>query len=391
MGRLTIIGVNTVACTLPNQSLVPGLKTRYWVIFTRAYKLFFYSTKVLKYYQKQTEILSARKTKFIIKEKKMTDLNNTFKPNDINKKEFDDTGIQICEHCRGTGVNSKYEKVNEIINAILDYSITNYQASKRPKSVAPYCWYCIGKGKIDRIRNNNKNYNKEIIAEIGNSKSCSNFYNDIEIFLKYVANFETIFDGDKEIEMHYNFSNDNWEEYNGPYDVPEAKRNLLRWMKEFQEDGYFEDVKLHYPSYYFYGKYALIKERGLVSRRRTDICDCCNRHYTELKRFKMVEEPLNRDYTGEFFNPIGRTCAPHMEYVEMVIEDLRRRLGVVDSTVDTKLYPQTYDKETQEALELRIKRIIENAHRSWECHDCVRLDSKEYYEKCNKNKMRLRF
>ena len=176
--------VNTVADTLPNQSLVAGLKTRYWVIFTRAHTLFLYSTKPLhtiksrkKYYLlkkiiiKEKEIMTTSKMQKNEKitsegEENMTDLSNTFKPNDVNKKEIDDTGNETCKHCRGTGVNPKYEKVNKIINAILDYTYRKKRTFYSPtKSDVPFCIYCLGEGTIHRNQNNNKKDKKEILSE----------------------------------------------------------------------------------------------------------------------------------------------------------------------------------------------------------------------------------
>ena len=103
-------------------------------------------------------------------------------------KEFDDTGCKICEHCRGTGVNPKYEKVNKIINAMLYYYYSNSQVSIGRKSVAPYCGYCKGEGKIYQNQKIYEKYKREF------KENYLWFCDDIFFFLTYIANNERIFD-----------------------------------------------------------------------------------------------------------------------------------------------------------------------------------------------------
>ena len=136
------------------------------------------------------------------------------------------------------------------------------------ESDVPYCKYCFGRRKIDQER-----------------KSISQHYNDIEIFLIYVANCETVYDCDKEKAMHYDILDDSWKEYNGSYNVPEAKLNLVNYMREFRTDGYF-DITVNSAKDYFYKKNVFKRWIGLETRENTDICWCCNRHYIELKRFQ---------------------------------------------------------------------------------------------------------
>jgi hypothetical protein len=332
--------------------------------------------------------LRKQETKKITTEgdEKMTNLSNNFTPTDVNKKDFDDTGIQICVHCKGTGVNPKYEKVNKIINAIFDYTYEKIHTSKRRKSVAPYCMYCFGEGKKDRIQNNNKKDKREIVAEMQYRKNISQSYNDIEIFLIYVANCETIYDCDKEIAMHYDIVDDSWKEYNGSYNVPEAKLNLVNYMREFRTDGYF-DITVNSAEDYFYKKNVFKRWTVLETTENLDICWCCQRHYTELKRFRRPADLLDSDFTGPYVLDNNRPlCQLDEKAVKAFEEDYKLNKNDIEATKKwlIKKYGNERAEEIINAPEAECYTV-----KSWECRDCGPMSDDEYFEKLNKNELSL--
>jgi hypothetical protein len=316
----------------------------------------------------------------------MTNLSNTLKPTDVNKKDFDDTVIQICEHCKGTGVNPKYGKVNKIIHAILDYTDTKKRDFYKHKSDVPYCIYCFGQRKIDRVQNNNKKDKREIVAEMQYRKNISRSYNDIEIFLIYVANCETIYDCDKETAMHYDIVDDSWKEYNGSYNVPEAKLNLVNYMREFRTDGYF-DITVNSAEDYFYKKNVFKRWIGLETTENLDICWCCHRHYTELKRFRRPGDLLDSDFTGPYVLDNNRPlCQLDEKAVKAFEEDYKLNKNDIEAT--KKWLIKKYGNERAEEI-INTPEAECYTVKSWECRDCSPMSNDEYFEKLNKNELSL--
>jgi len=320
-------------------------------------------------------------------EENMTNLSNNFTPTDVNKKDFDHTGIQICVHCKGTGVNPKYKKVNKIINAIFDYTDTKKRDFYKHKSDVPYCIYCFGQRKKDRVQNNNKKDKREIVAEMQYRKNISRSYNDIEIFLIYVANCETIYDCDKETAMHYDIVDDSWKEYNGSYNVPEAKLNLVNYMREFRTDGYF-DITVNSAEDYFYKKNVFKRWIGLETTENLDICWCCHRHYTELKRFRRPGDLLDSDFTGPYVLDNNRPlCQLDEKAVKAFEEDYKLNKNDIEAT--KKWLIKKYGNERAEEIIIGSE-AKDDVIQRWECRDCFcNKVGLQYFVDFNKNELSL--
>ena len=82
--------------------------------------------------------------------------------------------------------------------------------------------------------------------------------------LQTVKQFMTVI---KKSAMHYDIVDDSWKEYNGSYNIQEAKLNLINCMRDFLADGYL-DKKFNNSaeSYYFQVKNVFKRWIGLETR-----------------------------------------------------------------------------------------------------------------------------
>ena len=341
--------------------------------------------------ENMTDLSITFKPKFEFKDIRFGE-ESDFKPTIVKKMEYDDTKDQICEHCRGTGVNPKYEKVNKTINAMFDYAYRNSSAKISNKSVAPYCIYCFGEGKIDRVQKKNEKCKKVIIDERRNSKTLSYHYNDIGWFLIYVANNETFYDLDKKRDLHHDFKSDSLKEYNGSYNVPKSKRNLIEWMREFVTEGYIEK-KYYDPQSYFSKKIVFDKRCGwgLFWDIRTDICWCCTRHYTELKPFGGSEGPLEGNLPGPYIREFYR---PIMKYDEKIVKAWDEAVKYCKNENYDTIRRWLIKKYGEEKASIIFHEgvIKDNPEKSYECLDCgPNLRTNEYFERLDENWLSPRF
>ncbi len=308
------------------------------------------------------------------RENKMTGFKRIIKRPCPSELELQNPNYQICEHCLGTGVNQKYGEVNKIINAILDYTLRKKRTYYVIESPVPFCIYCLGDGFIRRNQNNNEKNKKEILAKMQSKENEK--HGSIVDFLIYVANCETIYDCDKETAMHYDILDDSWKEYNGSYNMQEAKLNLVNYMREFRTDGYL-DITVNSAKDYFYEKNVIKRWIGLETDINLDICWCCHRRYTELKRFWSPGDPEDGDFTGpylsRFYRPLGQV---DKKAVKVFKEAYKLNKNDIDAT--EKWLIKKYGNEIAE--EIRSNEVRGFISESWECRDCGHISNDEYIE-----------
>jgi hypothetical protein len=175
-------------------------------------------------------------------------------------------------------------------------------------------------------------------------------------------------------------------------------------MREFRNDGYL-DVSVKSAKHYFYRKNVFKRWIGLETLDNFDICSCCHRHYSELKRFWRPEDPSEGDFTGPY---IKDSLRPFWDLdniaVEVFLDAYKFNKNDIDAT--KKWLINKYGNE-------RAKEIIigsekgDDVIQQWECRDCFCNKSglqylvdfnknelslvldKEYYEESNENELSL--
>jgi len=114
-------------------------------------------------------------------------------------------------------------------------------------------------------------------------------------------------------------------------------------------------------------------------------CECCGKHISELKPFGKAGDPLVGDFNGQLLIKTFRT----MGYATK--ED-QKKIDLIDSIykeeMDKKITSEELDKKLKENFSPKelerfnfLSQIVSTVGASWECRDCIILDTEEYFKK----------
>lgn len=108
-------------------------------------------------------------------------------------------------------------------------------------------------------------------------------------------------------------------------------------------------------------------------------CEVCGRHMSELTPFGGPGDPLVGDFTGEKLVKTFRIDFPYPDEIQEVM----RRTKQEDIDYDSCLlayYSEDERKKLQEIYDTWMEEYYQ-VSKSWECRDCIVLDTLEYFEK----------
>ena len=107
-------------------------------------------------------------------------------------------------------------------------------------------------------------------------------------------------------------------------------------------------------------------------------CECCGRHINELKPFGGPGNPLVGDFKGAILVKGFRYDFPEVEN-PFDISDCLEKNGSLDENKFIKKYG-----EKELSRYILIESMEGQVSPSWECRDCIVLDTKEHYERLEK-------
>ena len=308
----------------------------------------------------------------------MTKLGVSFDLREENMEDFIRTGMLACVTCGGTGINPGYMEVNKLINAIYKLAAEKFQAKRRQKSVAPYCTACLGKGKVDWIEYANKKYEEEMMT-IVKDRRRSSATKDLFLFLEYIANGEAIRDTERSVNLRYDAFTNRWTDQEDEWDVERDKINLIRWIKRFEADGYLDGLPAS-PGAYYFKKPVLEKGKGFQINFRTDICWCCHKHFSELKPFGGPGDPYIGDFSGRYVIRTYRFHAFFDKETEMAFSEAEKNFEQHGFQDKFDYMIAKYGNEKAERY-FGIAEESSMTRKSYECRDCICMDTEEYFKK----------
>lgn len=110
-------------------------------------------------------------------------------------------------------------------------------------------------------------------------------------------------------------------------------------------------------------------------------CNCCGRSLNELEPYGKSGDPLEGDFYDALLVKRSRPLDPPDEEAERIYEEFYGdcKTGQDREKAREKMVQRLGEKEAE-----RIKLSVQLANTwasSWECRDCIVLDTDEYYEK----------
>jgi hypothetical protein len=111
-----------------------------------------------------------------------------------------------------------------------------------------------------------------------------------------------------------------------------------------------------------------------------DRCDCCGRHIRELKPFGKAGDPLIGDFNGEVLVKKWRPTGPYDKEAEMATTEAEKYYEETGCKDPLEWLIKKYGKQKGEKLDY-LKSLYSQMGSSWECRDCIVLDTDEYFEK----------
>jgi hypothetical protein len=109
-------------------------------------------------------------------------------------------------------------------------------------------------------------------------------------------------------------------------------------------------------------------------------CECCGKHLNELKPFYLVGHPWDAVVEDILLVINYRPTAPHDERVDRIMEEFFGGcLNDEDGKSGEERLIEVYGQELAEYL-LRYSAAAGQIVASWECYDCMGLDTEAYSE-----------
>jgi hypothetical protein len=123
------------------------------------------------------------------------------------------------------------------------------------------------------------------------------------------------------------------------------------------------------------------KERYLDSLDPPEKCDCCSRNLGELSPF-TEDDPVMNHFNGKLLARRYRIGAPPTEGVNKMADELFGNcITVQDLIKSQKKIIQEYGMEEGYKLWTFTFFLDDLFKHSWECRDCIILDTKQYFKK----------
>ena len=113
---------------------------------------------------------------------------------------------------------------------------------------------------------------------------------------------------------------------------------------------------------------------------RDNRCQCCGRHISELKPYGGSGDPLIGDFNGAYLVRFYRPTFPFNEEAEKAVEEAEACCGVEGGGAVKQWLINKYGKEKTDEIFSAIF-AHSTVGKSWECRDCIVLDTDEYFEK----------
>jgi hypothetical protein len=109
-------------------------------------------------------------------------------------------------------------------------------------------------------------------------------------------------------------------------------------------------------------------------------CECCGKHLNELKPFSVVGHPWEVDVEDVLLVKCSRPSAPPDERVDRIMKEFFGGcLSDEDEEKAEERLNEVYGHEMAEYL-LRYSAAAGQISASWECYDCMGLDTEAYSE-----------
>ena len=118
---------------------------------------------------------------------------------------------------------------------------------------------------------------------------------------------------------------------------------------------------------------------------RDNRCECCGKHISELKPYGGPGDPLRGDFKGAYLVKNCRRSAPYDEEAEKAVEEAEACFGDEGFDAGKKWLITKYGKEETEQMFIAIS-VHSLVGKSWECRDCIVLNTDEYFEMCDSEK-----
>jgi hypothetical protein len=109
-------------------------------------------------------------------------------------------------------------------------------------------------------------------------------------------------------------------------------------------------------------------------------CECCGRYMSDLTPFGGPGDPLVGDFTGAYLIKRYRPYGPYDERAEKALEEAEKLY--LNEGFDDELDYMMHKYGNLEGKRLYWAPVLHGyVSKSWECRDCVVLDTNEYIEK----------
>ena len=116
-------------------------------------------------------------------------------------------------------------------------------------------------------------------------------------------------------------------------------------------------------------------------------CEVCGKTLDELKPFGKAGDPLVGDLDGALLVKTFRRMAPLDKEVDQIIEEF---CGGCKTQKDydkaQEMMVKRYGEEKTDDI-VGYAQLMSTVSASWECRDCICLDSDEYFEKLRERSM----
>ena len=128
------------------------------------------------------------------------------------------------------------------------------------------------------------------------------------------------------------------------------------------------------------------KRRFQLNAPSSDLrCDCCDKHVSELKPFGKAGDPLVGDFDGALLVKKYRPSGPYNEEADKILGELFRSDISMEEYDDALVeLAKVHGEEKINRLSLAMQ-AYDAIGKSWECRDCIVMDTDQYIEMYRKN------
>lgn len=113
-------------------------------------------------------------------------------------------------------------------------------------------------------------------------------------------------------------------------------------------------------------------------------CECCGKNVNDLKAFGGAGDPLVGDFTGaklvKTFRSMGGSNKTAEDKIAKIEAKLAEELGEGNWDKFEELLIKEYGEQDAQNLMFYMQ-IRDTVSASWECRDCIILNSEDYHKK----------